>query len=178
MVLSAHGPPVMTTRWTRPRAHSSSSSFVSACCSSPTPPVPSRHVGSSSQRQNTAREHSVAKRSDFMANTGLAIPAQRIAFASMCIRSSGYHVPGSRPGHNQWHVFYERCAASACSLLRWPSVRRHPIVYLVDDALPPLLDQGVVGPRRRHGCALLLQRCEGHGVDGTVLKRRVTGMGG
>ena len=74
-----------------------------------------------------------------MADTGLAIPAQRIAFASMCIRSSGYHVPGSRPGHNQPHVFYERCAASACSLLRWPSVRRHPIVYLVDDALPAQL---------------------------------------
>ena len=30
----------------------------------------------------------------------------------------------------------QRCAASACSLLRWPSVRRHPIIYLVDDALP------------------------------------------
>ena len=74
-----------------------------------------------------------------MADSGRALPAQRIAFASMCIRSSGYHVPGSRPGHNQPHVFYERCAASACSLLRWPSVQRHPIVYLVDDALPASL---------------------------------------
>lgn len=37
---------------------------------------------------------------------------------------------------NRPHVFYQRCAASACSLLQWPAVQRHPIIYLVDDALP------------------------------------------
>jgi len=80
-----------------------------------------------------------------------ALPAHRVAFASMCIRSSGYHVPGSVSAHNRPHVFYQRCAASACSLLHWPAVRQHPIIYLVDDALPAPLRRVFV----RNGISLL-----------------------
>ena len=67
-------------------------------------------------------------------------PPLHVAFASMCVRisvKSDYHVIGSRdaPGAGPW-VFYQRCAASLCSLLKWPAVRELPVLYLVDDALP------------------------------------------
>ena len=80
-------------------------------------------------------------------------PSHRVAFASMCVSAAGYAVPGAAPSRlRRGPSLYGRCAASVCSLLRWPSLADHPVLYLVDAAFRASLREPLL---RAHRVSLL-----------------------
>mmetsp|Transcript_24332 Transcript_24332/g.82041 ORF Transcript_24332/g.82041 Transcript_24332/m.82041 type:complete len:327 (+) Transcript_24332:207-1187(+) len=62
--------------------------------------------------------------------------SHRVAFGSMCVATTCKRCVR---GASQDHDLYGRCAASACSLLRFENLAHVPIVYVVDAGFPDML---------------------------------------